>query len=270
MNSQGLAAAGGTRDLVEFHTMRGGAEIIPVCGKSQALSYVNDVSDYGFAVVEGVVKREAVLALLRALEGVSVDGASQRAGKAFGIRNLLNVVPLTRELANSSACKSLVEAVLGSKARVVRGVYFDKHRDANWKVAWHQDLTIAVRERVEMDGYGPWSMKAGIHHVQPPAHVLENMLTLRLHLDDADETNGALRVLPATHKYGRLDAQQIEYRKQHDAVVTCNVKSGGVVLMRPLLLHSSTTATTPRHRRVLHFEYSSLELPGGLKWFEES
>lgn len=234
---------------------------------TQADSYVNDVSDYGFAVLPNVVEPEAVLTLLRALESVSVDHVSQRAGKAFGIRNLLNVVPLTRELANSSAFKRLVEPVLGSRARVVRGVYFDKHRDANWKVAWHQDLTIAVRERVDVEGYGPWSIKAGIHHVQPPVDVLENMLTLRLHLDDADDTNGALRVLPATHRFGRLDVRQIEQR-QKQPVVVCSVKSGGAVVMRPLLLHSSPTAVTPRHRRVLHFEYSSIDLPGGLEWFE--
>jgi hypothetical protein len=47
------------------------------------------------------------------------------------------------------------------------------------------------------------------------------------------------------------------------------VKSGGAVVMRPLLLHSSTTAATPRHRRVLHFEYAAVDLPRGLKWFEE-
>lgn len=236
---------------------------------TQADSYVNDLSDYGFAVLQHVLEREAVLTVLRELESVSVDHASQRAGKAFGIRNLLHVVPATRELANSSACKSLVEPVLGSGARVVRGVYFDKHRDANWKVAWHQDLTIAVRERVEVDGYGPWSVKAGVHHVQPPVDVLRNMLTLRLHLDDADETNGALRVLPGTHRYGRLDAPQIEQHRQQRSAVVCSVKSGGAVLMRPLLLHSSTAAEAPRHRRVLHFEYASSALPGGLSWFEE-
>jgi ectoine hydroxylase-related dioxygenase (phytanoyl-CoA dioxygenase family) len=180
----------------------------------------------------------------------------------------LNVVPSTRELANSFVCRELVEPVLGSAARVVRGVYFDKHREANWKVAWHQDLTIAVRERVEVEGYGPWSIKAGIHHVQPPVEVLENMLTLRLHLDDADETNGALRVLPGTHKHGRFDAAQIEYWKKRQRTVTCAVRTGGAVVMRPLLLHSSTTATMPAHRRVLHFEYSGVELPAGLRWFE--
>jgi hypothetical protein len=90
--------------------------------------------------------------------------------------------------------------VLRSGARVVRGIYFDKHKEANWKVAWHQDLTIAVHERADIDGYGSWSMKAGIPHVQPPVFVLQSMLTLRLHMDHTDESNGAL---PQTWPLGR-------------------------------------------------------------------
>ena len=96
------------------------------------------------------------------------------------------------------------------------------------------------------------------------------MLTLRVHLDRADESNGALRVLPGTHKYGRLETRQIDYWKQQQKPVTCLVTRGGAMLMRPLLLHSSSTALNPGHRRVLHLEYSSIDLPGGLKWFEEA
>ena len=234
------------------------------------MSYVEDLTQRGFVVVEDVVDSETVDLLLSTLANVhDSDVHKQRAGKAFGIRNLLNVVPFTRELADSAACRSIVEPILGSSARVVRGIYFDKHRDANWKVAWHQDLTIAVQERVEVDGYGPWSIKAGINHVQPPVSVLQNMLALRIHLDQADESNGALRVLPGTHLHDRLDANQIQYWKQQREAVTCAVKRGGAMLMRPLLLHSSSPAVDPRHRRVLHFEYSSVDLPGGLRWFEE-
>ena len=234
------------------------------------MSYLNDVASHGFAVLEDVVNSEAVSVLLRQLASARIDNLEgQRAGKAFGIRNLLNVVPFTRDLANNSACRSIVEPILGSSARVVRGIYFDKHKDANWKVAWHQDVTIAVKDRIDVDEYGPWSIKAGIHHVQPPESVLENMLTIRIHLDHTEESNGALRVLPATHQYGRLDTHQIEYWKQHRQPVTCSVKSGGAMIMRPLLLHSSTSASRPGHRRVLHFEYSANDLPGGLKWFEE-
>ena len=232
--------------------------------------YLDEITRDGFAVVQEFLDTETINSVIEALTAVKIENdEGQRAGKFFGIRNLLNVVPFTRDLANNSACRSIVEPILGSTARVVRGIYFDKHRDANWKVAWHQDMTIAVRERVDVDGYGPWSIKAGIHHVQPPVSILENMLTLRIHLDRADESNGALRVLPGSHKSGRLDSSQIDYWKRQQRPVTCVVQSGGAMLMRPLLLHSSTTAVNPNHRRVLHFEYASIDHPAGLKWFEE-
>src|SRR5215216_3038029 len=138
------------------------------------MSYVDDIASHGFAVLDDVVDSTRVSVLLQALADARLDDlGSQRAGKAFGIRNLFNVVPFTRDLANNSACRSIVEPILGSSVRVVRGTYFDKHKDANWKVAWHQDVTIAVRERMEVDGFGPWSLKAGIHHVQPPPSVLQ-------------------------------------------------------------------------------------------------
>jgi len=240
------------------------------------MGYVDDIAHDGFSIFQEFLDSETITLILEALANAKLDsGESERAGngsysrtRAFGIRNLLNVVPFTRELANSSACKSLIEPVLGPNARVVRGLYFDKHKDANWKVAWHQDLTIAVRERLDIDGYGPWSLKAGIHHVQSPVSVLENMLTLRIHLDHTDESNGALRVLPGTHLHGRLDPSQISHFK-HLQPITCSVPRGGALLMRPLLLHSSTTAVKPSHRRVLHFEYSAVDLPSGLRWFEE-
>src|SRR5688572_451281 len=154
--------------------------------------YVEDVELHGFVVVTRFLDSETASVAIEALGSARIHvGEGQRAGKAFGIRNLLNVVPFTRELANSTACRALVEPILGREARVVRGIYFDKHKDANWKVAWHQDMTIAVRERIEVEGYGPWSVKAGIHHAQPPVSILENMLTVRLHLDDTNEANGA-------------------------------------------------------------------------------
>src|SRR5262245_7189469 len=86
-----------------------------------------------------------------------------------------------------------VEPILGPGAFVVRGLFFDKTPRANWKVSWHQDLTIAVRVRIEAPGFGPWSLKAGVVHVQPPAEILERMATVRLHLDDCSESNGPLR-----------------------------------------------------------------------------
>ena len=126
------------------------------------INYVENIAQDGFAVVEELLDSETINNVLGALANAKIEGGeSQRAGKFFGIKNLLNAVPFTRELANNSACRSIVEPILGSTARIVRGIYFDKHKDANWKVAWHQDLTIAVPERFEVDGYGPWSIKEG-------------------------------------------------------------------------------------------------------------
>ena len=223
----------------------------------------------GYAVVDDVLDHEAVAHLCNEIDRAGIESlAKQRAGKAFGLRDLMNVVPVTRTLANSNTLMSLVKPILGNSARLVRGIYFDKHKDANWKVAWHQDLTIAVREKIDTEGFCSWSMKAGLTHVQPPVSVLEKMVALRVHLDPADESNGGLRVLPGTHRYGRLDADQIQNLRNEVNAVTCTVRSGGIIAMRPLLLHSSLPSAHPHHRRVLHFEYAATDLPDKLEWLE--
>jgi ectoine hydroxylase-related dioxygenase (phytanoyl-CoA dioxygenase family) len=126
---------------------------------------------------------------------------------------------------------SLVEPFLGGAAFPVRGILFDKIPGANWKVPWHQDLTIAVSQRIETDGFGPWSVKADVLHVQSPVHILENMLTLRLHLDDCGESNGPLKVLPGSHRSGRLSEQSIEEARRSQSPIVCTTPAGGVLLM---------------------------------------
>lgn len=149
------------------------------------------------------------------LETIDFGAETKRRGEAaFGIRNLLNVVPEIRNLAESNRLKELVESILGTQARVVRGIFFDKTPEANWKVPLHQDLTVAVRQRIETTGFSAWTQKAGTQHVQPPVSILEKMLAVRIHLDDADETNGALKVVPKSHLCGRLSAERArELRK---------------------------------------------------------
>ena len=220
----------------------------------------------GFAVVPGVLDERAVSALESSLGGVKGGAGVLRRGGVYAIRDLLEVVPAARELARSSAVRALVAPVLGAGFFAVRGVLFDKTPSAPWKVAWHQDLSIAVRGRAEVEGFGPWSLKAGVVHVQPPASVLEGMLAVRLHLDDCDETNGPLRVLPGSHLGGRLNEEAIKRRRESSAAVTCLVPRGGSLLMRPLLLHSSPAPLAPRRRRVVHLEFAAAPLPGGLEW----
>lgn len=223
--------------------------------------YVEQVDRDGFAVVEDVVPAHDCLALLPQLEAVEHEGAVSRRGSVHAVRNLLEAVPGVQALARSNSVRALVSPVLGPGCFVVRAILFDKTPDANWKVAWHQDLTIAVRERVDAPGFGPWSEKAGIAHVQPPVEVLERMLTVRIHLDDCGPENGPVQVIPGSHSTGRLPVDEAEH-----APVSCTSSRGGALVMRPLILHASSPATVPAHRRVVHLEFAADELPHGLEW----
>lgn len=231
-------------------------------------SFAEKIANNGFAIVPGVLGSQTISSLLAQLAEVTVNETVKRRGQSyFGIRNLLNAVPGVRDLAESSQIRSIVEPIVGERARVVRGIFFDKTPEANWKVVWHQDVAIAVRQQKHVAGFYNWSVKSGIAHVQPSVSILESILTLRLHLDDADEANGALKVIPGSHKLGRIEAKDMDDAKRMALPVTCCVKQGDALAMRPLLLHSSSSSATPSHRRVVHLEFSSVELPGGLEWY---
>ena len=224
---------------------------------------------HGFAVVPDVVEASTVDALVEAIGRAGpLDAVLRRQEDVYGMRDLLRAIPEVRRLAGSPALLDLVESVLGPGAFAVRGLLFDKTTAANWSVPWHQDLTIAVRSRVAAPGFGPWNVKGGIPHVRPPVGVLEGMLTLRVHLDDCELGQGPLRVLPGSHRGGRLGAEATRDWLEREPAVPCLVPKGGVVMMRPLLLHASSAATEPRRRRVIHLEYAIEPLPDGVDWFE--
>ena len=213
------------------------------------------IEDSGFAVVPNVLDKQTLI-LLCAVFGDA--GHAQR--------NLLRV-PAVRSLAVAAPVRRLVTSVLGPGCFAVRGILFDKTPDSNWKVQWHQDRTIAVRERRDVQEYGPWTVKAGVPHVQPPARVMARMLAIRLHLDDSNEENGPLRVIPGSHKSGRISDDRIAAWSEYPSVA-CIVPKGGAILLRPLLLHASSACSKPEHRRVIHLEFSADELPGGPEWHD--
>lgn len=216
-----------------------------------------DLARDGFAIVPGVLDAATCADLIESLGPVT--GAGRRGMLAH---------PTVRELARSPQFVELLRPHLDAEPRPVRAIFFDKSPDANWLVSWHQDLTLALRERVDVEGFGPWSVKEGVPHVQPPMALLERMLTLRLHLDGTDESNGALRVIAGSHRHGRLDAAKLQELRDAQPAETCTVAAGDALLMRPLLLHASGRSTSPRHRRVLHIEYAGFTLPPGLAWHE--
>jgi len=240
------------------------------------LSLATEPSDRERFAENGVLVVPAVLgpgecdALAGELAGLFRSEHAPDARTSGGRRDVLRLSPLARQIANSSPVRSLVCDLVGREAFPVRGLFFDKNPDANWSVPWHQDLAIAVAERIETLGFGPWSVKEGILHVQAPEEVLAGMVTVRLHLDECAATNGALRVIPGSHRAGRLDSDDMgDWTRQRRPLI-CEVPRGGALLMCPLLLHASSRATAPSHRRVLHVEYAAEELPNGLNWFERA
>lgn len=216
------------------------------------------LNDEGVATVEDVIDPDTVSCLVDEIAALSAD--------MHGTRNLRDQCEAVQKLCYDERVLELARAVIGSNAFVVRTLFFDKNEKTNWKVAWHQDLTIAVKRQREVVGFGPWSIKDGVVHVQPPISVLERMVTVRVHLDDCNTDNGQLRVLPGSRRGGRLIAEEIEAWKSRAAERMCLVKRGGVVVMKPLVLHASSPALEPRHRRVVHLEFAAEKLPAGLQW----
>ena len=173
---------------------------------------------------------------------------------------------MIRELACSESVRELAEAVLGERCFAVRGIFFDKPSDASWKICFHQDQTIEVEARTEAPGFENWTLKGGVQHVQPPSAVLERMVSIRLHLDDSRSDNGPLRIFRGSHRNGRLTEPQINKIVRAETPVECRVPVGGALMMRPLLVHGSSSALNPTHRRVIHIDYAADDLPYGLQW----
>jgi len=213
------------------------------------------IEEKGFAIVSNCLTEQMV-------EHLSVHLGDEKHAQ----RNLLSI-PMVRELAASRVVKPLIDSLFGKESFAVRGILFNKTPDANWKVVWHQDRTIAVRERTEVAEFGPWSIKAGVQHVQPPASLMSTMIAIRLHLDESRESNGPLRVIPGSHRAGYLSNSDIDNWRGRSSV-SCTVPRGGAILLRPLLLHASSSSSKPEPRRVIHLEFAADDLPGGLEWHD--
>jgi Phytanoyl-CoA dioxygenase (PhyH) len=245
-----------------------------MCAKSAtAHLWLDSLERFGFTIIERVLTAERVAALIEATRTYATgghDGALDRRGEVYGGRDLLWRVAEVRSLAQSPEILAMVQAVLGRAAFPVRGLFFDKTLTTNWGLPWHQDLTIALQARRDVQGFGPWTRKAGIPHAHAPADLLARMLTIRLHLDDSGPGDGPLRVIPGSHAAGRLNGQALAAwsSRARELAVDCNVAAGGAVVMQPLLVHASASRTEPGHRRVIHLEYAAESLPGGLQWYE--
>jgi ectoine hydroxylase-related dioxygenase (phytanoyl-CoA dioxygenase family) len=208
------------------------------------------IEENGFAILPRLFSPEYLDRLLQML-----NEFAPRRSRA-GLRHALGLAPVA-ELSQQPQLIDLARAALGPDAFPFRATLFDKSPAANWLVVWHQDTALPLQTRAETPGWGPWSVKEGIHYAHAPAAVLSGVLALRVHLDDSSIENGPLRVLPGTHTLGVLSDDSVHEVATRIAPVDCVIPKGGVVIMRPLIIHASSKSHSEMPRRVLHIEYAS-------------
>jgi len=214
----------------------------------------------GFEIIDGFIS-ETELGLLN--NGLSQHKFISGVG---GIRNIDKKCLAVNNFCLSEKMMNKASKYLSGKASLVRAIIFNKTEEQNWLVSWHQDKTVAVSTKFEKEGWGPWSIKDGIYHVQPPLEVLNQMVCFRIHLDASNLDNGCLKVIPDSHLLGIIKQEKIVEALKSEEQVDCEVSKGAALIMRPHLLHSSAKAKIPSQRRVLHLEYTSYQLPHGTTW----
>lgn len=204
----------------------------------------------GFAIEPVVVRAEEVARLLARIEAGGLPRS--RAGIRHAMRD-----PNVAGMASDPRLMEVAREVLGPGAIPFRATLFDKSPRANWLVVWHQDTALPLKERRELPGWGPWSIKDEVIYAHAPASALSEVLALRVHLDDSTAENGPLRVLPGTHTLGVLSDEQLHEISTRVPALDCLVSKGGVLAMRPLLVHASSKSQSQMARRVLHIEYAA-------------
>lgn len=231
------------------------------------LQHKATTDELGFSIINDIYTDKERLDIIDVIENADTSGDTfRKSANLFAIRQFLKEIPKAAALIFNSKLKAIIHNVFGNDYFVIKSIYFDKPGDSNWFVSYHQDLTISVKDRVETAGYGPWTVKQNQFAVQPPLPVLENIYTIRIHLDDTNEDNGALKVVPNSHSKGIYRPENIDWSVETE--VSCNVEAGGIMLMKPLLLHSSARSTNHNRRRVIHIEFSNIPLPEPLQWAE--
>lgn len=228
--------------------------------------YKTTVSDKGFAVIDGIFSPEEIKDISETIQKANTERDTfRRSADLFAIRQLLKEVPGLLPLVFNEKLRGVIRHIFGEDYFIVKSIYFDKPEISNWYVAWHQDLTISVDQKLALEGFGPWTMKQNQFAVQPPLSVLESNFTVRIHLDNTEENNGALKVIEGSHLRGIYRPENIA---AEEPVTVCNVPAGGIMIMKPLLMHSSGRTVNHQKRRVLQIEFSNTELPAPLKWSE--
>lgn len=222
-------------------------------------THTRQLEEQGFAITNPIFSDEELSLLIN-----EVDDSS----KTHAIRQLINQKPKIQQLIfGNQNFRALFNSVCDETYFLTKAIYFNKPSKSNWFVSYHQDLSVSVVEKVEAENYISWTNKNGQLGVIPPVDILENTITFRIHLDETDYTNGALKIISNSHKNGIIRVDENFDKNNFGKEVLRNVEKGGVMLMKPLLLHSSQKSISENDRRVIHLEFCNKEIP--MKWLEK-
>lgn len=212
--------------------------------------------DPGYQIIENVLSAAECDYLVEALPVMKPRA---------GARHLMSH-PAVAGLALDERLVEIAKSVLGGRAVPYRATLFEKSVHARWLVVWHQDRALPLAQFSNAYGWGPWSRKAGIDYAHAPASALSRIVALRVHLDASNRNNGPLRIVPGSHHLGVMPEDEVLAVASEGQHLECVVARGGVLAMRPLLIHSSSKSRSDAPRRVLHIEYAdSLDLSNGIR-----
>lgn len=221
----------------------------------------------GFTVINDIFSDKDVENILRIIDQADTNKPTfRKTSELFAIRQFLKEIPDAVPAIFTKKLNTVIKQISEGGYFVVKSIYFDKPGSSNWFVAYHQDLTISVDRKEPIDGFGPWTVKQDQFAVQPPIDILENNFTIRIHLDNTDKGNGALKVIPGSHLRGIYRPETIDWDSEKE--ILCDVPRGGIMIMKPLLLHASGRSVNQNKRRVIHIEFSRHQLPKPLEWSE--
>ena len=228
---------------------------------------IDEFIENGFASIDNIYTKNEVAHILYQINQTNTDKETfRKSSDLFAIRQFLKEVPEVIATIFNNKLVTILKHLLGDNYFVVKSIYFDKPPRSNWYVSYHQDLTISVDKKIAIDGFENWTNKQNQFAVQPPINILENIVTVRIHLDETNENNGALKVVPKSHLKGIYRPETIDWSVESEEC--CKVLEGGIMLMKPLLLHSSGRTINNKQRRVVHIEFSNQELPEEINWPE--
>ncbi|MBT1698061.1 phytanoyl-CoA dioxygenase family protein [Fulvivirgaceae bacterium PWU4] len=223
-------------------------------------SAIAETHQQGFAVVQQYFTTQTLDDLLREYDRIETGAPS--------MDNLLNRSDVVRDMAFEPRILNLVKSVIGGAAIPVTAFFLNKTQDNNWTLPWHQDIKVAVDSFAEAEGYSGWTNESGILHVIPPPRFLDKMLSVRFNLDDSDDENGGLQVLPGTHQEGLLSNEDLDHKVKTIAPLLCVSPAGSITLLKALTVHRSEASRTLRNRRILQIEYCGERLHDSLKFYD--